>query len=44
MIVELTQNLTYLCLQTKVSGSERNYLVSDNFKNKLDKIVYTSGN
>ena len=43
MIVELnTKSDLFDLANKKVSGIERNYLVSDNFRNKLDKIVYTS--
>lgn len=43
MIVELNIKSDLFDLANKkVSGIERNYLVSDNFRNKLDKIVYTS--
>lgn len=43
MIVELNTKSDLFDLANKeVSGIERNYLVSDIFRNKLDKIVYTS--
>lgn len=43
MIVELNTKSDLIDLvNKKESGIKRNYLVSVNFKNKLDKIVYTS--